>query len=231
MNSDQALSVKDVIKKSFLDSIDNPNSINLIMTFVLSMLIALLMGLFIYAIYKKSFRGVVYSQSFAITLVGICIITCMITLAISTNVVLSLGMVGALSIVRYRTAIKEPMDLLFLFWSISSGISIGAKSYMLTAISALVIVGVLLLLNRKNSGQAVYIMIVHYVGDDISDEIKRIIHKTKYQIKSKTMRGDTSEMAIEVLVKNNNFAFAEHIRNLERVNDLTVIQYNGEFNG
>jgi hypothetical protein len=231
MNSDQALSVKDIIKKSFLDNIDNPNSINLIMTFVISMLIALLMGLFIYAIYKKSFRGVVYSQSFAITLVGICIITCMITLAISTNVVLSLGMVGALSIVRYRTAIKEPMDLLFLFWSISSGISIGAKSYMLTAVSALVIVGVLLLLNRKNSGQAVYIMIVHYMGDDISDEIKRIIHKTKYQIKSKTMRGDTSEMAIEVLVKNNNFAFAEHIRSLERVNDLTVIQYNGEFNG
>jgi hypothetical protein len=231
MNSDQALSVKDIIKKSFLDNIDNPNSINLIMTFVISMLIALLLGLFIYAIYKKSFRGVVYSQSFAITLVGICIITCMITLAISTNVVLSLGMVGALSIVRYRTAIKEPMDLLFLFWSISSGISIGAKSYMLTAVSALVIVGVLLLLNRKNSGQAVYIMIVHYMGDDISDEIKRIIHKTKYQIKSKTMRGDTSEMAIEVLVKNNNFAFAEHIRSLERVNDLTVIQYNGEFNG
>lgn len=70
----------------------------------------------------------------------------------------------------------------------------------------------------------VYIMIVHYMGDDISDEIKRIIHKTKYQIKSKTMRGETSEMAIEVLVRNNNFAFAEHIRNLERVNDLTVIQ-------
>lgn len=231
MNSGQALSVKDIIKKSFLDNIDNPNSINLIITFVISMLIALLMGLFIYVIYKKSFRGVVYSQSFAITLVGICIITCMITLAISTNVVLSLGMVGALSIVRYRTAIKEPMDLLFLFWSISSGISIGAKSYMLTAVSALVIVGILLLLNRKNSGQAVYIMIVHYKGDDISDEIKRIIHKTKYQIKSKTMRGDTSEMAIEVLVKNNNFAFAEHIRSLERVNDLTVIQYNGEFNG
>ncbi len=231
MNSDQALSVKDIIKKSFLNNIDNPNSINLIITFAISMLIALLMGLFIYAIYKKAFRGVVYSQSFAITLVGLCTITCMITLAISTNVVLSLGMVGALSIVRYRTAIKEPMDLLFLFWSISSGISIGAKSYMLTAVSALVIVGVLLLLNRKNSGQAVYIMIVHYMGDDISDEIKRIIHKTKFQIKSKTMRGDTSEMAIEVLVKNNNFAFAEHIRSLERVNDLTVIQYNGEFNG
>ncbi len=233
MNDDQALSVKDIIKKSFLDNVlvDNSNSMNLIMMLVISMLIALLMGLFIYAVYKKSFRGVVYSQSFAITLTGLCVITCMITLAISTNVVLSLGMVGALSIVRYRTAIKEPMDLLFLFWSISSGIAIGAKSYMLTVLSALVIVSVLFLLNRKNSGQDVYIMIVHYIGDDISDEIKRIIHKTKYQIKSKTMRGETSEMAIEVLVRNNNFAFAEHIRNLDRVNDLTVIQYNGEFNG
>ena len=118
MNNDQALSVKDIIKKSFLDNVlvDDPNSMNLIMPFVISMLIAPLMGLFIYAVYKKSFRGVVYSQSFAITLTGLCIITCMITLAISTNVVLSLGMVGALSIVRYRTAIKEPMDLLFLFW-------------------------------------------------------------------------------------------------------------------
>ncbi len=233
MREDQALSIKDVIKKSFLETglFENANSAEVAINIATSMFVSLLLGLFIYMVYKKSFRGVVYSQSFAITLVGMCVLTSMITLAISTNVLLSLGMVGALSIVRFRTAVKEPLDLLFLFWAISTGIATGANSYILPVFTALVIVIILLILNRKNGGHGVYIMIVHYSGDDISDEIRRAMSHAKFQIKSKTMRGETAEMAIEVLVKNNNLTFAERIRDLERVSDLTIIQYNGEYNG
>ena len=96
----------------------------------LSLLVALAMGILIYYVYKRFFTGVVYSRSFAVTLVGMCVLTCMVTLAISTNVVISLGMVGALSIVRYRTAVKDPLDLLYLFWAITTGITAGAPACM-----------------------------------------------------------------------------------------------------
>ena len=233
MFEEQALSIKDIIKKSFLNTglFENLNTVDVALNIAVSLIFALFMGLFIYIVYKRSFRGVVYSQSFAITLVGMCVITCMITLAISTYVVLSLGMVGALSIVRYRTAIKEPMDLLFIFWAISSGIAAGAYAYVLTAFTAIIIVLMLLILNRKNKDNGIFIMIVHYNGDDIGDEIRKAMSKTNYQIKSKTMRGGAAEMAIEVRVKSNNLSFAERVRDIERVDDVTVIQYNGEYNG
>ena len=98
------------------------------------------MGILIYCVYKRFFIGVVYSRSFAVTLVGMCVLTCMVTLAISTNVVISLGMVGALSIVRYRTAVKDPLDPLYLFWAIPAGITAGAGMYTLVGLTAVVIV-------------------------------------------------------------------------------------------
>ena len=98
---------------------------------VIAMLLAVILGIFIYKIYGHYFGGVVFSSSFAVTLVGMTVLSCMLTLAISSNIVISLGMVGALSIVRYRTAIKDPMDLLYLFWSISVGITLGAGLYVL----------------------------------------------------------------------------------------------------
>ncbi len=233
MNQEQAISIKDIIKKSFLESglFSNMNAVDLAITIFISLIFSLIMGLLIYYVYKRTFRGVVFSQSFAITIVGMCVITCMVTLAISTNVVLSLGMVGALSIVRFRSAIKEPLDLLYLFWAISTGIASGAGAYMLVIATAIIIIIMLLLLNRRSIGHSVYVMIVHYTGDDIGDQIRKEMNTTKYQIKSKTMRDKKCEMAIEVFVKNNNLSFAERVRNLERVSDLTIIQYNGDYNG
>lgn len=110
------MSIEDVIKKSFLESFGKAFSLNGILTMLLALVVALAFGLIICLIYHKFYRGVVYSRSFAVTLVGMTVMTAMVTLAISTNIVISLGMVGALSIVRYRTAIKEPLDLLYLFW-------------------------------------------------------------------------------------------------------------------
>ena len=128
------MSVKDMIKKSVLESgvFDQYN----IPEMLTALIAALLFGVLIYAVYRKFYAGVIYSRSFAVTLVGMTVLTCMVTLAISTNVVISLGMVGALSIVRFRTAVKDPLDLLYLFWAITSGITAGAGMDVLALLSA-----------------------------------------------------------------------------------------------
>jgi hypothetical protein len=232
MNNQSPISAKDIFQRLISDSSMFTNSMTLdkAIAIAISLLASLVAGLLIYMIYRKFFRGVVFSQSFAVTLVGMTVLTCMITLAISTNLVLSLGMVGALSIVRYRTAIKEPMDLLFLFWAISAGITIGASMYLLVAATSFVLILLLWIFKHAKVHQ-VYIMIIHYKGDDIGDQIRRILQKTRFSIKSRTMRGQDNEMAVEVYAHKENLAFAEHVRNLDQVNDVTLVQYNGEYHG
>ena len=231
MDTSQALSVKDVIKDSFLslNSVSGLLSTQTILQMAMALILSLLACMGLYWVYKKTFRGVVFSTSFGVPLIGMTVLTTMIVLAISTNVVLSLGMVGALSIVRYRTAIKEPMDLLFLFWGITLGITVGAGMYILALIASLVLTGLLFFFGKGKPGRQVYVLVVHYTGDDITDEIIRILGRTKYVIKSKTLRKDMSEMALEINVQNSNLSAAERIRDLDRVRDLTVIAYNGEY--
>jgi uncharacterized membrane protein YhiD involved in acid resistance len=223
------MSVKDVIKKSILNS-ENYTSFD-VGKITLTLLIAVLLGVIIYMIYKKFYAGVIYSRSFAVTLVGMTVMTAMITLAISTNVVISLGMVGALSIVRFRTAIKDPMDLLYLFWAISSGITVGAGMYVLALIVALIMYVLIWIFYARQNRDQIYMAVIHYTGDNTGDAILRELHKTKFYIKSRTFRGSNTELAVEVNVKNNNLFFEEKIRNLENVQDITLIQYNGEYHG
>ncbi|MBQ3795771.1 MAG: DUF4956 domain-containing protein [Butyrivibrio sp.] len=223
------MSVRDFIKNSVLNS-DNYGTVD-VFNIALSLVIALLLGILIYLVYRRFYAGVVFSKSFAITLIGMCVLTCMVTLAISTNIVISLGMVGALSIVRFRTAIKDPLDLLYLFWSITTGITAGAGMYILTLASAIImIIMIACFYARKNNGQ-VYVAIIHYEGTSAGDDIIRAFGKMKYFIKSKTIRGDITELAVEVVVKKNNLFFQEQIRDIEGVKDITLIQYNGEYNG
>lgn len=147
------MSIEDVMKKSFLESFGGTNSSTGIITMLIALSVALIFGLIICFIYNRFYRGVVYNRSFAITLVGMSVMTAMVTLAISTNVVISLGMVGALSIVRYRTAIKEPLDLLYLFWAITTGITCGAQMYILAVIAGVMMMLLLVIFNRRsNSG-------------------------------------------------------------------------------
>lgn len=196
-----------------------------------SLAVAFVLGLFIYMVYTHFYAGVIYSRSFAVTIIGMCILTCMVTLAISTNVVLSLGMVGALSIVRYRTAIKDPIDLLYLFWAITTGITTGAQMFVLALVSGAVMTLVIYIFYHRSAGGEVYVAVIHYEGDTTGDEILKTFGKIKYFIKSKTMRGHTVEMAIEVYVKNHDLFFEEKIRDIEGVKDITLIQYNGEYHG
>ncbi|MBQ7364506.1 MAG: DUF4956 domain-containing protein [Clostridia bacterium] len=223
------MSVQDFIKKSILESgaFDGVS----IASAALGLLTALIMGAVIYFVYRKFYTGVIYSRSFAITLVGMTVLTAMVTLAISTNIVISLGMVGALSIVRFRTAVKDPLDLLYLFWAITTGITAGAGMYVLVVVAAVVMTVMIIIFYSKQQKGRIYILVVHYVGETAGDDVLRAFGKIKYFIKSKTARKDKTEMAIEVLCKNNDTFFMDKIRELDGVEDATLIQYNGEYHG
>ena len=223
------MSVKDMLKKSVLESgvftqYDIPG-------ILIALAAAFIMGILIFAVYKKFYAGVIYSRTFAVTLVGMTVLTCMVTLAISTNIVISLGMVGALSIVRFRTAVKDPMDLLYLFWAITTGITVGAGMYMLAVLAALIMILMILLFYHKQQNGKIYIAVIHYTGDEAGDEVIRAFGKRKYFVKSKTMRKEKTEMAVEIFCRQNDMDFMEKIRLIPQVDDVTLIQYNGEYHG
>ncbi|MBR2500076.1 MAG: DUF4956 domain-containing protein [Clostridia bacterium] len=223
------MSVQDLIKKSILESgaFDGLSLTNIIF----GLITAIIIGSVIYFTYQKFYTGVIYSRSFAVTLVGMTLLTSVITLAISTNIVISLGMVGALSIVRFRTAVKDPLDLLYLFWAITSGIASGANMYLLVLIAAAVMVFIIVMFNKHQLKGRIYIAVIHYISDEAGDNIIRTFGKMKYFIKSKTVRKDIVEMAVEVYCRNNDTFFIEKIREIEGVEDVTLIQYNGEYHG
>ena len=158
-------------------------------------------------------------------------LTCMVTLAISTNVVISLGMVGALSIVRFRTAIKDPMDLLYLFWAITTGITAGGGMYVLALLAAAIMILMIVLFYHKQQRGKIYIAVIHYTGDKAGDEVIRCFGKRRHFVKSKTMRKEKTEMAVELYCRQNDMDFMEKIRSIEDVEDVTLIQYNGEYHG
>lgn len=223
------MSVKDMIKKSVLESgvFDQYN----ISSILVALVAALALGILIFLVYRRFYTGVIYSRTFAVTLVGMTVLTCMVTLAISTNVVISLGMVGALSIVRFRTAVKDPMDLLYLFWAITTGITAGARMYVLALIAAAIMILMIILFYSRQQRGRIYIAVIHYSGDEAGDEVIRCFGKRKYFIKSKTMRKEKTEMAVEIFCKQADMDFMEKIRAIEHVDDVTLIQYNGEYHG
>lgn len=227
------MSVKDVIKKSVLESdmYNQAISGSTILTIVIDLLVALAMGLLIYAIYKQFYKGVVYSRNYAITLVGMTVLTCMVTLAISTNVVISLGMVGALSIVRYRTAIKEPLDLMYMFWAITTGITVGASMYILAVFAAVIMLGLIILFHRNTGAGHAYMLVIHYQGDETGDEVMRQLGRNKYTVRSKIMRGADVELNIQIKCRNDNMVFVEKIRDLFGVKDVALLEFNGEYHG
>jgi hypothetical protein len=210
--------------------IDLSGALTTLAPIIVALFVSFALGMLIYYVYRRSFRGVVFNQAFSVSLAVLTILTTMITLAISSNIALSLGMVGALSIVRYRTAIKDPADIIFLFWAVGTGITIGAKLHYLALVGAVIVILMLIAIGRRQSASEIYILIVHYTGEDIADELRRILHGKRFQIKSKTVRKDNVEMAIEVEVKNNNTAFLDPIKSLSTVNDLSLIQFTGEYN-
>ena len=226
------MSVKDMIKKSVLESAVYNQSMasGTYVTIVVDMIVALIIGYIIYKIYKRFFAGVVYSRFFAVTLIGMTVLTCMVTIAISTNIVISLGMVGALSIVRYRTAIKEPLDIMYLFWAITEGITIGASMYILASIGMLVMLIVVIGMSKMKENRGTFVMIVHLNDDAAKEKILDVLKSYVYSVKNSILREDTTELTIQIDM-NKDDGIAEKVRAISGVNDVALIQYNGEYHG
>ena len=223
------MTFKDIFKSSFLE---NVTSIS-ILDMVIAMALAFAIGMFIFFIYKKTYQGVMYSSSFGVTLVALSMITTLVILAVTSNVVLSLGMVGALSIVRFRTAIKEPLDIAFLFWSIAVGIVLAAGMIPLAVFGSIIIGIFLLVFVNKKSHLMPYIIVLNCDGHDAEVKASDYI-KTKTQrmvVKSKSAQKGNLEINYEVRLKEDNTDFVNELSDLEGVNSAVLVSYNGEYMG
>ncbi|KOP82857.1 DUF4956 domain-containing protein [Cytobacillus solani] len=216
----------DIIKKSILNS-DTFTSVSVLEIFF-GTLASFIVGLFIYYVYKKTFRSVVYSHNFNLTLVLMTMITSLVIMTISTNIVLSLGMVGALSIVRFRTALKDPLDIVFLFWAITAGIAIGANVYPVAIFGSIFISIAVFFLSKKKWKDETYLLVIHY--DEMAyDEIKAQLVKFNYDLKSKIVRNNWTELTLKIKLKVDNTAFVHKLSNLEGVKDVSLVQYSGDY--
>lgn len=221
------MTFSDIFKSSFLESVTEFSPMDVL----LGMVVALIVGLFIFVIYKKTFTGVMYSTGFALTLVGLALVTTLVIMAVTSNVVLSLGMVGALSIVRFRAAIKEPMEIVFLFWSIAVGIVIGAGMIPLAVIGSAIIGVVLLLFANRKSRENPYILVLN-CDDETAEQAALGLVKdavSRYGVKTKTVSTDGIELTAELRTKNNDTAFVNRITALPGVSNATLVSYNGEY--
>lgn len=223
---DETFGARDLIKKSML-KLDSFTAISYVDLFW-TLLISLFIGLFIFYIYKKSFRGVVYSHSYNITFVIMTMITSLIIITISTNIVLSLGMVGALSIVRFRTAVKDPVDIMFMYWSIFAGIAAGAGMLPVAILGSIIVGATILLLSRKKLKNSTYLLVIHYT-DEAHDPVKVQVTKLKGVLRSKTVRKGITEMTVEIKLKTDNTFFVNELSELSGVHDVSLVNYNGDY--
>lgn len=193
--------------------------------------ISFALGLFIFFVYKKTFNGVMYSSSFAITLIAMDLITTLIIIAVSTNLIASLGMVGALSIVRFRTVVKEPLDLVYLFWSITAGIIVGVGLIPLAVIGCLVIGLILFIFVNKKTSETTYVVVVNCSDENCELEaLKHIKGKTKkHLIKSKAVSANGVELTVEVRLSDASVKFINELLGIQGVSNAVLVNYNGDY--
>lgn len=223
---DEVLSFQDIIKKSFLH-LEAFRSVSYI-DMILGLLCSFAIGMFIYWIYRKTFRGVVYSYNYNVSFVLMSMLTALIIMTISTNIVLSLGMVGALSIVRFRTAVKDPLDIVYMFWALTAGIASGAKMYPLALGGSLVIGLVIIWMSKRKVTEQAYLMIVRHT-EEATDALRVEMRKLNSKLKSKTVRKGFTEITVEVMLRDDNTAFVQTISELEGVSDVSLINYTGDY--
>lgn len=223
------MTFNDIFKSDFLENITSVSILDMVIALVLSFCI----GLFIFMVYKKTYTGVMYSSSFGVTLVALTMITALVILAVTSNVVLSLGMVGALSIVRFRTAIKEPLDIAFLFWSIAAGIVLAAGMIPLAVIGS-VAIGIMLLVfvNRKSYSNP-YIVVIQCDGHDSETQAKTFLDAQAQRcvVKSKTAQKGSVELNVEIRLKDDNTDFINTLSEMSGVRSAVLVSYNGDYMG
>ena len=196
-----------------------------------TLFLAFALGLFIFWIYKRTYQGVMYSKTFNISLVALTMITASIIMAVTSNIILSLGMVGALSIVRFRTAIKDPMDVIYMFWAISVGIIVGAGLYMLAVVTSLILGIVMYAFSKMTWKNEPYLLIVNYSDITVEDALFKVINEKAgtYKIKSKTKAGENFELTVEIRSKKENTTLVNEIDGLANVRHTALISYDGEY--
>ncbi|WP_027629031.1 DUF4956 domain-containing protein [Ruminiclostridium cellobioparum] len=221
------MTFNDIFKSSFIEKVSSFSPLDMVIALGLSFIL----GLFIFYVYKKTFNGVMYSASFGVSLMAMTLITTLIILAVTSNIILSLGMVGALSIVRFRSAIKEPMDIAFLFWAISAGIVTGAGLIPLSVFGSVFIGIIMIVFVNKKSSDNPYILVVNCADDKSEELVTGMVDKnvSKYLVKSKAVSATGIELTMEVRLKDMTTQFVNSISQLEGVSNAVLVSYNGEY--
>ena len=223
------MTFSDIFKSSFLENVTAVSPLDMILT----ILLAFGIGLFIFFVYKKTYRGVMYSSSFGVTLIALTMITSQVILAVTSNVVLSLGMVGALSIVRFRTAIKEPLDIAFLFWSIAAGIILAAGMIPLAVIGSIIIGVILLFFVNRRPHKNPYIIVLSCVSHEAEIQAMKYLNAQveRCVTKSKSAQNGFIELNMEVRLKDDNTDFINALSSMNGVKSAVLVSYNGDYMG
>ena len=218
----------DIVKKSVMENFVSDISIAKIL---ITLAVAFVIGLFIYLLYKSVFSGVLYSKSFNVSLIGMTMITAVVIIAINSNLVLSLGMVGALSIVRFRTPIKDPTDLIFLFWAAVAGIVTGAGFYTLAAIGSVVVGLILFFFIKKATVDTPYLLVVHCDNEQAEQAVQGQVGQAvkRYNLKQKTVTPGSIEMTLEVRLRDAEGQFVNKLSQLQGVQHAVLISYSGDY--
>lgn len=221
------MTFNDIFKSSFLEKVSSFS----ILDIIIAMAVAFALGLFIFVVYKKTFRGVMYSSSFGVALMAMTLITTLIILAVTSNVILSLGMVGALSIVRFRTAVKEPLDIAFLFWAISAGIVTGAGLIPLAVVGSILIGIVLLVFVNKKTSDTPYIAVISCADENAEKRVWEILkdNTAKQLLKSKTVTSEGTELTVEIKLKDSSAKVCNLLSETEGIKKCVLVSYNGEY--
>ena len=217
----------DIFRSGFLENIASISLADMVIALSLSFLL----GLFIFYVYKHSYCGVMYAASFGVTLIALSMITTLLIMAVVSNVVLSLGMVGALSIVRFRTAIKEPMDIVFLFWSIAVGIVLAAGLVPLAVLGSALIGAVLLVFARQKDGEQPYILVIRCVDEKAADQVRTLVEDSvrRLSLKSKQVDPEGIELNYEVRLKKADSSFIHALAKIPGVSRSALVSYNGDY--
>ena len=220
------LNFQDIIKKSAL-TLESFAAVSYV-EIIVSLLCSFAIGMFIYWTYKKFFRGVVYSYNYNVSFVLMTMITTAIIMTISTNIVLSLGMVGALSIVRFRTAVKDPLDIVYMFWAISAGIAVGAGMYPIAIIGSLFFCATLAWLSKKKVRGDTYILVVHHTNE-ATENLRKTLTKLNTKLKSKSIRNGLIEITVEIRLVDDNTSFMTLSNEIEGVQACSLVNYTGDY--
>ena len=224
-----AATFQDIFKSSFLERMDSVPLLDMLLALVL----AFLLGLFIFLVYQRSYSGVMYSPSFGVTLVALSLITTLLILAVTSNVILSLGMVGALSIVRFRAAVKEPMNIAFLFWAIAVGIVLAAGLIPLAVLGSLFVGAVLLVFSRRRGGDSPYILVLRCHSPGAESAARDLVESRvrRLSLKSKSVGPGETELNYEVRLRDGDAGFVDELGAMEGISQVVLVSYNGDYMG